>query len=512
MRNGFLGAIVALAAGVGLASAQVFPGGPLPGPNSGGYGPGEGRLPVNLPQLGPTDGDPGQGGPGGVPYPPPANWEGFDPNGPPGTAFRGPEAPYVWFGAEYLMWFSKAASFNAPLASTSAPINGGVLGTPDSHILYGNRDVQFNLTSGFRVTGGMFFDPERRLGFELSGFVLEKRNSTFSIQSQDGGTPLIARPYFDTNSGTNAALLVSAPGIATGNINVVTSTRTWGAEGNGVLNLYRSSPSDYNGYSLSLLGGFRYLDLKEAVNIQSDSNLFPGAAITFANQSFTAAQASSSTSSVINPGVFPTTTTTTSNTTSAVNYHVIDQFNAHNEFYGGNLGLYQEFRSGRWSLGVKSKVALGLMHEMVDVNGNSVLTQTLTTNSNSVTVDPRFINSNTTTQSTSSTSGRQGAIGGLYALSDQIGRYRRDVFAVVPEGTLNLGYQITPGISGFIGYNVIYMNRVARAAPLVTGNANSALLPLSPNFGASTIAPPVDVFKETDFWVQGINFGLNFRY
>ena len=42
--------------------------------------------------------------------------------------------------------------------------------------------------------------------------------------------------------------------------------------------------------------------------------------------------------------------------------------------------------------------------------------------------------------------------------------------------------------------------------------SNSALQPTSPNFGSQTTLSAFNPFPTGGFWIQGVNFGLTFRY
>src|SRR5439155_21040374 len=103
--------------------------------------------------------------------------------------------------------------------------------------------------------------------------------------------------------------------------------------------------------------------------------------------------------------------------------------------------------------------------------------------------------------------------GGLLALASNITRTTHDKFAIAPELTLTLGYQLTQRISTYVGYNVLYFSRVLRPGDQIDPVINPIFLPLSNNFGGE-FGPirPANTFKETDFWTQGVTFGLSIRY
>ena len=165
----------------------------------------------------------------------------------------------------------------------------------------------------------------------------------------------------------------------------------WGAEINGLYNLYRG-----NGLTVNLLGGYRYLQLNETLNINANSTLF------------------TTTTYFDNMGNILVTAPPGSTVA------VFDQFQTRNQFNGGQLGAEAYYQRGRWSLGGKAKLALGDTHETITVNGGT-------------TVFP--------------TSGNPVALTGGNFATLQTGRYTADRFAVAPEGhQLNVGYQFTPGL------------------------------------------------------------------
>ena len=96
--------------------------------------------------------------------------------------------------------------------------------------------------------------------------------------------------------------------------------------------------------------------------------------------------------------------------------------------------------------------------------------------------------------------------GGLLT-ADRVGSYRQNRFAVSPEVGLNLGYNITEHMRAFVGYDYLYLSSVARAGDQVNLNVN-------PNrfLGGGGPANSPFVFHSTDYWAQGVNFGLEFRW
>jgi hypothetical protein len=167
--------------------------------------------------------------------------------------------------------------------------------------------------------------------------------------------------------------------------------------------------------------------------------------------------------------------------------YINDGFATRNQFYGGQIGARSAFTHGRWQLDAVAKIAFGTVHQVMNLTGESNVI---------VGGTPTF----TTPQ-------------GTFVQSTNQGRYTRDVFAVVPEVTLNLGYQLTPGIRPFFGYNWMYLSNAVRPGNQIDRNINPTQNPVLVPPGTLTgPAAPLANFRSGDFWAQGFNLGLEIRY
>ena len=90
---------------------------------------------------------------------------------------------------------------------------------------------------------------------------------------------------------------------------------------------------------------------------------------------------------------------------------------------------------------------------------------------------------------------------------DRLGVYHRNRFAWSPDVGLKLGYQLTDHMRATVGYDFLYLSDVARAGDQVDQRVNPARA-----VGMAGALNPPFVFHGTDFWAQGLNFGLEFRY
>jgi hypothetical protein len=98
------------------------------------------------------------------------------------------------------------------------------------------------------------------------------------------------------------------------------------------------------------------------------------------------------------------------------------------------------------------------------------------------------------------------------AQASNIGRYNQNQFCVVPELGANVGYQLTPRLRLICGYTFIYWSRVARAGDQIDFNVNGSQLPNSGIAPTGDTRHPAFAFQQTDFWAQGINAGLDYRF
>ena len=357
------------------------------------------------------------------------------------------DQPYRWWAtAEYIQWWTK--SDGTPALVSTSPDNAsraqaGVLGTPGATVLFGNNGINGEGHSGGRFTTGVWFDRERCLGLEGSFFFLDDSGSSYSNNSS--GLPILARPFYNPVTRTEASELVAFPNVIAGGVDVRSSSRLMGADLNLRWNWFRGPC-----WNLDFLTGFRYMGLDESLNITENLTV-PGGAF------------------------------------AGSNILVMDSFTTKNSFYGGQLGLDFEFRCGRWFLGLSEKVGLGNMHESISINGAT----TFMTPDGNMSVQR----------------------GGLLAQASNIGNSSRDRFAVIPETGLRLGYQVTQHMRVFVGYTFLYASEVARPGALIDRAVNPSQLPTQ--FGPGTLvgpARPAPVFRNGDFWAQGVNIGLELRY
>ena len=160
-----------------------------------------------------------------------------------------------------------------------------------------------------------------------------------------------------------------------------------------------------------------------------------------------------------------------------------DAFGAQNQFHGVQLGFIVETRKDCWSLEILGKVGLGNMRQRVVIRGETVR-------------DPPGAPPPDETT------------GGLLALPSNIGDEHRNEFAVVPELNINACVNLSPTWKLMAGYTFIYYSNVVLAGNQIDRAVNLSQVPGPP------VGPlrPLFAFNRSDFLIQGMNLGVEYRW
>ena len=77
---------------------------------------------------------------------------------------------------------------------------------------------------------------------------------------------------------------------------------------------------------------------------------------------------------------------------------------------------------------------------------------------------------------------------------------------------LNVGYQFASWVRACVGYNFLYLSAVARPGDQMSRDINPTMLRVQGDMNLVGDPRPVFVWQGTDFWAQGLNASLEFRY
>jgi hypothetical protein len=358
--------------------------------------------------------------------------------------------PRFYFIGEYLLWWFKQDKVPVLVTTSTNPFDNGILGRPTTQVLFGGDGIGGDARSGFRFTAGYWFDCCCDCCCKEEG--IEFRGFYFAPHSTN----------FNVNS--SEFPLIARPFFNANQQIEFAELAAFPGLFNGSVSVHSQSNlwgAEINprcnlccacNYRLDLFGGFRFLQLNESLRI---------------SEALTGTSAA--------PAPF----------TNSVAFET-DSFGTRNNFYGGQVGLYGEYDRGPFSVETRAQLALGDTNQEIVINGFEQLTL-----------------ANGTTRVSPA---------GLLALPSNSGRFHRNRFSVVPELEIDFGYQVTNHVRAFIGYDILYWSNVARPGGQIDRVLNINEIP---NFATSPIAGPSRPSAprdSTDFWAQGVTFGLEVRF
>ena len=352
----------------------------------------------------------------------------------------------TWLHFEYLIWGFTDAKLPA-IVTTSLPESLGILGRPDTRVLFGG-DVTLPEKFGFRLGGGTWFEPTETFGLEASYLVLFNQTAFFVQKGVQGS--VLARPFFNVLTGEQDSAPFNNPigpnfGPTEGGIIAGVSGRMQIVEVNGLTNYCRGQRGRVDWiYGLRYMSLIEWIEIRETLTVPVDG---------FGN--------------------------------GGTGFHYQDQFEASNYYLGGQVGLRAEQKWGRWSLGGSCKLGIGYMYERADIQGGTFLF--------------------------SPTVPWQVFPGGFLAQPSNIGKYRNDSFAFVPEIGIRLGWEIKDHIHAFVGYNLIYISNVLRPGEMMDTRINPLQFAPPATIQQGPVFPEPRL-RETGFMAHGVSFALEIRY
>jgi hypothetical protein len=363
-----------------------------------------------------------------------------------------------WVTAEGLVWWVKGQPL-PPLVTTGSPADAipGAIGQPHTAVLFGASTVGDDARGGGRLRAGWWCDDDHLFGIDLGFFGLGQDNTTFGAGSP--GSPALFRPF--TNAGfvfnsTTGTFVPTAP---------FEDAEKVAFPGQLAGNVNVRLTSELWGYEANVRTNL----LHGCCNCWSwNVDGYAGYRGLGLDESLGVSETLVSTIPGM-PGVIA----------------VQDSFQTKNRFNGGQIGLDSELRFGRWFLDVNGRFAVGNVRQTVDIFGQTAVTDAL----GGIIVSP----------------------GGLLAQPTNMGHFSRDRCAILPEGTFSVGYQVTGWFRVFAGYNLLYISSVVRPEGVVNRVVNPTQIPLNGTAFTGS-AQPALTFHGTDFFAQGLNVGLEFRW
>lgn len=412
-----------------------------------------------------------------------------------------------WANGDYLLWRLRNQSI--PSVASVLPIGllavditdlqtdsrrGAVMPSPNTVTGYAPVSIRSDAVfaagntldpgehSGGRFSAGFWADPEQLFGLETSFFFLDRRSTGFNATTGNSVDQFLVNTGFSRN-----LVLITAGTPATATTPATPETQTvilttpvffarqtssvivgsgqsamWGGEVNA-----RCTALQFGRLTLGGLAGFRYLDVHEELNINNTVHLQQAA------------------------GVPPTDADLTGSLSNDLLFSTADTIRTYNHYYGGQVGLVLEAYVGNFFLSAREKIGVGANHQVVNVNGLTVVANN----------DPL------------STAPPSGTFpGGLLSSPLDGGKHSRTRIAFDNETSIKLGYQFTHWLRGYVGYDLIYLTNVARPSDQTAVSTLNTTVTVAGSSNQVSVAQPTFRFHDTDFWAQGVTFGLELRY
>jgi len=171
------------------------------------------------------------------------------------------------------------------------------------------------------------------------------------------------------------------------------------------------------------------------------------------------------------------------NTVPGTTIRTLDRFATYGTFHGADFGLRGEFVDGPLAWELTARLAVGQLTRTVDIFGSQLI--------NVPGAAPQV---NT---------------GGAFALVSNIGRRTNSSTQIMPELGTAVKWQISRHLEARIGYSVVVLQGVARAADQIDTT-------ISPNNFPPVIAPqgsnPAPMDRTSNIWLQTISLGLTLGF
>ena len=238
-----------------------------------------------------------------------------------------------WGSFEFLLWWRKSQEL-PPLVTTSpegtAADVAGVLGEPDTQVLYPTESQNGDARAGGRLTVGVWFDPCESAGLGARLYSLGETTSTFDADNDT--YVILARPFYNLTLDAPDADLVVFPAFTTGGISVSNTTRV----GGGDIFLRRLLLRE-DCRRLDLIAGYQFAKIDSDLLITSNRR------------------------SIRQEGSIPFGTV----------IQMYDLFDTTNRYNAGEIGFLGEYDRGDITWSLLAKVGLGSMKQQTQIAGGT---------------------------------------------------------------------------------------------------------------------------------------------
>ena len=352
------------------------------------------------------------------------------------------ELPHLWLDGEYLYWWVKNSPAPAPL------VNEGPINTVQTTVLGGNS-LNTEARSGGKFSAGYWFDANQV--FEIdAGYLFLTSGSYSKTVSSSGliGSPRLTFPFFNVVASEEDFSGISYPDNYSGLATLKVENSMQDAELNGSFKVFNY----HDQFDLRVLSGFFWWNFHEKMAFTTDSPY-------------------------VNPPIDV--------------FNTQDNFQATNNFYGGQIGFQGKYLWKKFSFLCKGQVALGAMDQKLNIHGKLV-----TNDFNGFGSPETFA-------------------AGYTAMPTNTGTFNQTQFSIIPQVNAQIGCQIAKWLNIHLGYTFLYATDVMWASNQIDSNINPSQAPaisVNPSLAVVGEARPKPLMKTAGFWTQGINAGVTLQF
>lgn len=358
-----------------------------------------------------------------------------------------------WMDVDYLQFWSDGYRVPGLVTESVAGTpraDAGVLGLPTTNTLLGNETLGDDSRSGLRLSFGRWLDECGDLALTGSFFLLGNGGSSQTFPS-DPNT-IVSRPFFNVDPAVNApdSELVNFPGVVAGTVSVSSSSDVFSGGVGIQKKLFCCGDRQCcSARRVDAYMGYRVFAFDETLTIEE--TLFPSG------------------------GFVP----------AGTQIDVIDRFATENRFHGVQFGLKGTWQRRKWLFETNSNFAIGNVQQRVIIDGRT----------------------------TTSVPGFAPAVQpyGILAQASNIGTYERNRLGLLTDTYVGVAYQMNCRLKLRAGYNLIFLNSVARPGRQIDTTVNGTQF--DPNVPVSGPLHPTFTWRDSEsLLLHGIRLGAEFTF
>ena len=307
--------------------------------------------------------------------------------------------PRAYGSFDAMMIWRKGGNY-PPILTTSNATDQGVLGQPSTQVLWGGNQSD-GPSLGGRLTVGLWMDDYQN--WSVGGRFLGLTNQTLGYTATSAQYPVLAFPFYNTNTSAQDSFLVALPGNGVGaadntTVNFANTNKLYMGDAFVTKHLYTN-----NGNRFDFVGGYTFAKIQDSFRMDS---------------TYTVQETG---------GSIPQGTVV----------NVVDSFSAMNEFHGGQVGLMAEFQDGPFSWRALGKLSLGNMRQEGTLSGQTTY------------------------------NGGSAQPVGNYVQATNSGSYGRSQFAYIPEANIEMLYALNCNLDLKLGTTFVYFSDVMTGGTMI---------------------------------------------